>query len=400
MTQDQKFNKLRAEAEKRLLSLTELSEMPTAEEIKKLIHELQVHQIELEMQNQELREAQLLLEESRDQYADLFDFAPIGYFIIDQKGIILQSNLTAASMLGIGRGKLIGKPFALFIENEYGQLLLFGKFLKKIFESEKSESCELTLKNRKGTNFTTQISTLKMKDENGDFTQIRMSITDVTKERKAENIQSLLRAVLHGQESERERIAAELHDSINPLLSIASMNVSSLLDYFKESKAAPLEKLNSILLMLENAMRGVREISSNLSPALLKSFGLSKALEQLCKKVRETGKLKITYLAHGMEDRLSFDIELALYRIAQELLNNVLKHAQAKAVDIQLIKHSKSVVLMVQDNGKGFDASPEDIKMNGFGFKNITSRVQSLDGSLTIDSSLGKGTTVTIELQI
>ena len=400
MTQDQKFNNLRAEAEKRLLSLTELSEMPTAEEIKKLIHELQVHQIELEMQNQELREAQLLLEESRDQYADLFDFAPIGYFIIDQKGIILQSNLTAASMLGIGRGKLIGKPFALFIENEYGQLLLFGKFLKKIFESEKSESCELILKNRKGTNFTTQISTLKMKDENGDFTQIRMSITDVTKERKAENIQSLLRAVLHGQESERERIAAELHDSINPLLSIASMNVSSLLDYFKESKAAPLEKLNSILLMLENAMRGVREISSNLSPALLKSFGLSKALEQLCKKVRETGKLKITYLAHGMEDRLSFDIELALYRIAQELLNNVLKHAEAKAVDIQLIKHSKSVVLMVQDNGKGFDASPEDIKMNGFGFKNITSRVQSLDGSLTIDSSLGKGTTVTIELQI
>jgi len=101
-----------------------------------------------------------------------------------------------------------------------------------------------------------------------------------------------------------------------------------------------------------------------------------------------------------MKERLSPNLELALYRCAQELLNNILKHAKATSVDLQLLRHKDSVVLMVTDNGVGFDVTSQELMSNGYGFRNLTSRIESLDGKIDIDSALERGTTVTIEIPV
>ena len=237
-------------------------------------------------------------------------------------------------------------------------------------------------------------------DESGNLIKMVGIVQEVTAQEKAEYFQSQLEAVLQGQEMERERIAADLHDSIKPLLAIASLNLESFLDFNKNNQDFKVEKLINSISILENVNEGINEISRNLSPAILKNFGLEKAFEQLCNIIKETAIVQVDFKCFGLKERLDPKIELALYRIGQELLNNVLNHADATQLDIQLIRHTESLIMMVSDNGNGFDTSIQELKTSGFGFKNINYRVRTLNGELNIDSSKGKGTTVTIELPI
>ena len=111
-----------------------------------LIHELQVHQIELEMQNEELRTSQSELEESRSKYSDLYDFAPFGYFTFDKNGLILEANLTAAKELGVERSVLVNKPFRAYIVAEDREI--FDVHLQKVLKSETRQTCEIRLKKK------------------------------------------------------------------------------------------------------------------------------------------------------------------------------------------------------------------------------------------------------------
>ena len=155
-----------------------------AEDIQKLVHELQVHQIELEMQNDELRRAQEEIERSRSKYSDLYDFAPVGYFTFDQKGQILEVNLTGARLLGVERHLLIRKPFNLFVMPDF--LNQFHSHRLKVFKSISLETCELQLRKRDGTFFSAHLESIPVKDIEGDFTQIRTAVIDITERRRAE----------------------------------------------------------------------------------------------------------------------------------------------------------------------------------------------------------------------
>lgn len=236
--------------------------------------------------------------------------------------------------------------------------------------------------------------------ESGNIIKLVGTLQEVTALEKVEYFKSQVDAILQGQEMERERIAAELHDAIKPLLSIASLNLESLLDGNENIQDFKLEKLENSISILENAIDTVNEISRNLSPAILNNFGLEKAFEQFCNKIRETGIVRVDFKAFGLEEELDPKVELTLYRIGQELVNNTLKHADATSLDIQIVRHPKSLVLTVSDDGNGFDTTMQELKTSGFGFRNITYRVHSLNGEFNIDSSKGKGATITIELPI
>ena len=176
--------KLRRQAEKRLLERdADRSDMPLPD-IHELIHELEVHQIELEMQNEELRQAQLDLEAVRDKYTDLYDFAPIGYFSISDKELILDSNLVGASMLGMERGKLEGKRFSQFITKEDQDVFYLHR--KKLFKTKTKQYCELKIKQRDGTEFYAQLESGPVKDEAGNCSSIRFSLSDITERKQAE----------------------------------------------------------------------------------------------------------------------------------------------------------------------------------------------------------------------
>jgi PAS domain S-box-containing protein len=178
------FINLRRQAEKRLSERdVDLSDMPL-EDINELIHELEVHQIELEMQNEELRQAQLDLEAARDKYTDLYDFAPVGYFSISDKGLILEANLMGATMLGMERGKLTERRFPQFIAKDDQDVFYLHR--QKLFETKTKQVCELKLTKKDGTEFYAQLESYAVKDEAGNHSAIRTSLSDITERKQAD----------------------------------------------------------------------------------------------------------------------------------------------------------------------------------------------------------------------
>ena len=147
----EKQHRLRNRAEELLRKKLENLDEPLKIDVQKLFNELQVHQIELEMQNEELRQAQLELEESRNKYADLYDFAPVGYFTLDEKGIIQEVNLTGATLLGVERKFLINKPFHRYIANESRDA--FYLHCKQFSENTTKQNCELKMVRKDGSTF-------------------------------------------------------------------------------------------------------------------------------------------------------------------------------------------------------------------------------------------------------
>ncbi|MEJ2167256.1 MAG: PAS domain-containing protein, partial [Desulfobacterales bacterium] len=161
----------------------DLSDMPLAD-ITELIHELRVHQIELEMQNEQLRQAQLDLQTALDKVTDLYDFAPIGYFSISAMGLILEVNLMGATMLGMERGKLAGRRFSQFITKDDQDVFYLHR--QKLLETKTKQVCELRMTKNDGTEFYAQLESSIIKEEDGNCSAIRFSLSDITERKQAE----------------------------------------------------------------------------------------------------------------------------------------------------------------------------------------------------------------------
>ena len=188
-TKDKKLSAsaaLRGQAEERLRAKTaELGPPRTEEDAPRLLHELQVHQIELEMQNAELRLAQESLELSRNKYEALYDFAPVGYFVIDAHGLIEGVNLKGAHLLGIERGLLLKRPFISFIA-EAADRKIFLKHCEEVFQKQGNQTCEIRLKRKYGAPFHAQLESIAKENDHGKAGAILTAISDVTEHKKAE----------------------------------------------------------------------------------------------------------------------------------------------------------------------------------------------------------------------
>src|SRR5659263_106119 len=148
-----------------------------------LVHELELHQVELEMQNEELRRVQNELEDTRNRYSDLYDFAPIGYFTLDGNGLILEVNLTGAKKLGRERAYLIKKPFSLYVVPDYKDA--FYSHLRQVFDIKTQTTCELRIVDNKGTIFDALLESIPMHDSDGNLLA-RTMMSDITQRKLAE----------------------------------------------------------------------------------------------------------------------------------------------------------------------------------------------------------------------
>ena len=179
--EQKKPSELRKRAEKKVKSQVTPPGRMSDEETRNLIHELRVHQIELEMQNDELRKAQAELEESRNMYCDFYDFAAVGFLTFDKHGLILEANLTAAREFGVERGLLIRKPFRIYIDTAGRNI--FDQHLQKVIKSGDRQTCEIKLKRKDGSEFYAQLESISVNDLTGNAL-CRTSVIDIT-ERKA-----------------------------------------------------------------------------------------------------------------------------------------------------------------------------------------------------------------------
>ena len=206
--------------------------------------------------------------------------------------------------------------------------------------------------------------------------------------------QQRTQAVLEAEERERIRIARDLHDGIGQTLAAARMTLGN----FISQQRAYIHEMQSPLNLLEDSIKEIREISHNMMPSSLTKFGLTSALKQLTNKVNATGKIQIQLQIVGLKERFDDKIELMLYRIVQEVISNIIKHAGAKKVNIELVKHDTELILIIEDDGRGFDT--ENTENHGIGLKNIATRVEYLNGNVNFDSSIGRGTSVVIEIPL
>jgi len=200
--------------------------------------------------------------------------------------------------------------------------------------------------------------------------------------------------VLQGEETERSRLARDLHDGLGGLLSGVKLTLSNM----KGNVVLPSESFdlyNKALGMLDSSITELRRVAHNMMPEALVKFGIKDALGDFCNSL-DNRQIKVNFQYFGIEKRFDQKIEISLYRIAQELINNAFKHSQATELIVQLIQEENRVNLTVQDNGKGFNT---DIlrTSKGSGVANIRSRVESLNGRFDLVSQPDKGTEVSIE---
>ena len=207
-----------------------------------------------------------------------------------------------------------------------------------------------------------------------------------------------LNTIIQTEEKERKRFAKDLHDGLGPLLSTVKMSVSSLAQM--KHDAISREIVENTELVINEAIKSLKEISDNLSPHILNNFGLIRALNNFCNKINVARTIKINLESDLKDERFDNNVEVVLYRVICELINNTIKHAKAKKIDLSLTKEGAYLSIVYKDDGKGFDVNKiiDQPSGTGMGFSNIYSRINSLKGEIKIESDHKKGTFVTIKV--
>lgn len=207
-----------------------------------------------------------------------------------------------------------------------------------------------------------------------------------------------MNSLLKGQEEERGRLAKDLHDGLGGMLSGVKLSLGAMKGnlILSEDNARLFTKT---LGQLDNSISEMRRVAHNMMPEALVRLGLQQAVQDYCDGLTESQALKINCQFHGLEKRLDAPTEIIVYRIVQELLNNVVKHSAASQVFVQIMRHETSLNITLEDNGKGFDVGAME-SMKGAGLSNVRTRVEYLKGNLDIQSSPGKGTSVHIDCMI
>jgi signal transduction histidine kinase len=209
----------------------------------------------------------------------------------------------------------------------------------------------------------------------------------------------LFNAVVSAQDKERKRIAQDIHDSLGSMLSAAKLNLTGLEVDKMHVTNAQREKYETVLALLDDASSELRHISQNLMPATLLKLGLVAALQNLLERISANG-LRIHFAVHDVKTRLDETMEISIYRIVLELVNNIVKHSAAEEATVQIIRYPSYLNITIEDNGRGFDYTQASAGTKGMGLGNILSRIEYLKGTMEVDSGKGTGTTVIIDIPL
>ena len=232
------------------------------------------------------------------------------------------------------------------------------------------------------------------------FVRQIFNLNDRIEELRKGNESRLLSAIIQGEEKARQSIARDLHDGLGPLLSSIKMIISATdIEKLDVNNRKIIERSS---LVTDEAIVTLKEISNHLSPRVLKDFGLIKAIETLTSPLFENSKINFQIITNIEGTRFNYELEISLYRIVSELLNNSIKHAGATIIKLKITEIESLIQLEYSDNGKGFvqEENKSGNNSKGMGLENIRSRTKSLNGQFLINSEPGKGVSVFIQTPI
>ncbi len=334
------------------------------------------------------------LKESEEKYRQLVEMMPDG-IAIHKNGTIIYANAAAKNILKIPEDQeIIGLSISKVIhpDNLQTSVTRINAMLEGNDGLYPAEDRYIRFD---GKTIDVEVTAESILYENEKSVQV--IVRDITEKKQTEK--RIFNSLIQGADSERNRISKEIHDGLGQNLTAANLNLNSIYKTINTLSENDQSHFNTGLAFLKNAIEESRSIAHNLMPRAIIDFGLIISLKSLVDQIRITSEFDISFYENLNNQRFNTNLELNLYRIAQECINNIVKHSKAKQVNIQLVLHSNILTLMIEDNGIGFNYGEFNEEI-GLGLNNIRNRVLSIDGILNIDSKLMSGTTITVELKI
>jgi len=426
-----------------------MGDATSAVDVQRLFHELQVHQIELEMQNAELQESRDRLETLLEQYSNLYDFAPVGYFSLDDQGRILGVNLSGSVLLGMERSRLLAQTLARFIV--IPSRPVFREFLRKVFAEAGKQVCEVQLLKEDGTPFWASLHGDSALSGDGSKKECRVAVSDITsfklaqdaqrsletltvsnleleKEilrrqavedslkkselhqrrllkqacRQEERLRKLSHRILQTREDEQKRISRELHDVITQILVGIKFSMDSLGREATVNPQALKQRIAQTQRLVEKSVEIVHRFAVELRPTSLDDLGLIATLKTFLNDFMKRTGIRVHFKTVAGVDQLSGDQRTAIYRIVQAAFANVSEHAHASHVTVDLGQIADAIQLEIFDNGKAFDVKRtlRARTRKPLGLIGMRERVEMLGGQFAVESTPGKGTTIRVQIPL
>ncbi|WP_237589052.1 tetratricopeptide repeat-containing sensor histidine kinase [Polaribacter sargassicola] len=208
-----------------------------------------------------------------------------------------------------------------------------------------------------------------------------------------------INAIINGQEKERKQIAEDLHDNLGSILATLKLHFDNLKINHTKKKIDQETLFNKTEGLIDEAYLKVRSIAHAKNAGVIANQGLLVAIKMMAEKISSADKIKIDVVDFGLNKRLENSLEIGIFRIVQELTTNIIKHADAKNATINLSFYDQNLNIIIEDNGKGFDINNVNLK-NGMGISSIKTRIKHLNGTFEIDSTIGKGSSVIIDIPV
>ena len=344
------------------------------------------------------KRAETQLKESEEKFANAFNSSPIAQSIINLKtGYRINVNQAFCKLFGVNKDE------ALSINLKTSHLAVNPKLLKESIKialnTGRLDDLAFDMYHADGSikNIIINATNTFLNDEDifivsySDMTDARIADHKL---REAEK--DMFSAIISSEEKERARYAKELHDGLGPILSTSMIYLHTMMH--EEDKEKQTEYIKRTYALLEDATQSIREISSNLSPDILKKYGLIQAIRSFIERLQQVSKVKFK-INSNLTSEFNELTGFTLYRTLTELINNSIKHADAKRIVISFKQSTKGVEIVYSDDGTGFDYERAKKENKGFGLMNLEGRIKKIGGHYEIISSKGKGTQVEIKLQ-
>jgi PAS domain S-box-containing protein len=368
---------------------------------RKTLEELAEKEQALTAEVSERKQIEIALRESQLQYRNLVENISEMYCILDQQYNIIYGSPNLFSRTGYHETQLVGTHFFRLPDHRDRQRVLHA-FDESTRKGTVDTTCEFRLQPKNGMAFWIEQSTRIERDESGNVVEYRNLLRDISERKRAEEVfRNLSSRIIEAQESERRRVARDLHDGINQILSSIQFRLKSTEEKDTTRKNPLLREIGEARMLLEEAIQEVRRISQNLRPSILDDLGLIAAVRSVCDEFIERCKIQIDTEFSGIVNRLPDNIELVLFRTIQEALNNIEKHSAATRVDIHLVMKDAYIEALIRDNGKGFDhisLAEKRKKHRGLGLDGMKERVTYLGGTVEVTSKVHKGTEVVVQI--
>jgi PAS domain S-box-containing protein len=369
--------------------------------LSEVTQELHTYREETHVQTEQLVKAQSLLEKSRDRYADLFDFAPMPYMILDRWGVIVEVNLPGAALLQYERSRIVGFPLRRFVELDDRSTYL--NHMRRCRKEMGRVTTELRLKTSNGEMVPVELTSRRALDREDSGEAFPTAIADLSERNRTHAIRNdLLAQLMAAEERERQRLSREVHDVLGQHITALILGLGAL-----ESATDPTErreKTQSIRAIADQLGQDAHRLALNLRPTVLDDLGLESALAGFIDDWSQRTGTTAQFQANLASDRrLPPRVETMFYRVGQEALTNVAKHAAAKHVNVILKATASEASMVVEDDGCGLDAQivfETAARTNRLGLRGMRERVQVFGGTLEIESAAEKGTALFVRIPL